>query len=94
MAAMSNEDHGLIDNWLRHIKDIYRLHQAVLDGVNSDKEKADLLCELNIKEQVNNVCQTSIVQGAWKSGQSLSVHGLIYGLEDGLLKDLNICRTE
>jgi len=94
IAALSNEGHGLIDNWLKHIKDVYRLYKAEIEELKTDKEKSDLLCELNIKEQVENVCETSIVQRAWKAGQSLSVHGWIYGIEDGILKDLKICRTE
>ena len=90
LAALSKEEHGLIDNWLRHIKDVYRLHQIEIDKLKSDKEKADLLCELNIKEQVKHVTETSIVQNAWKTGQSLTVNGFIYNLEDGMLKDLNL----
>jgi carbonic anhydrase len=92
-AALQNRDHGLIDNWLRNIKDIYRLHQERIDLLQSESEKIDLLCELNVIEQVENVCQTTIVQRAWKSGQELAVHGWIYGIEDGILKDLNVCMT-
>ena len=92
-AALDNQDHGLIDNWLRHIKDIYRCHQESIDALPTDKQKLDLLCELNIVEQVANVCHTTIVQNAWKSGQDLTVHGWIYSIEDGILHDLNVCVT-
>jgi carbonic anhydrase len=94
ISALNNEEHGLIDNWLNHVKDVHRLHQHEMDRLKSDKEKADSLCELNVKEQVTNVCQTSIVQHAWNAGQALSVHGWIYAIEDGRLKDLKVCRTE
>jgi len=92
-AAMENEGHGLIDNWLRHIKDVYRYHQDKIDALQNKHEKYCLLCELNIIEQVANICHTTIVQNAWKSGQELAIHGWIYSLEDGLLKDLNVCVT-
>ncbi|MFH2138040.1 MAG: carbonate dehydratase [Candidatus Omnitrophota bacterium] len=92
-AAMENKGHGLIDNWLRNIKDIYRYHQAKIDSLKSKKEKINLLCELNVIEQVANICHTTIVQNAWKSGQKLAVHGWIYSIEDGILKDLNACIT-
>ena len=92
-AAMENKGHGLIDNWLRNIKDIYRYHQAKVDACKSKKEKINLLCELNVIEQVANICHTTIVQNAWKSGQKVAVHGWIYGIEDGILKDLNVCVT-
>lgn len=92
-AAMENKEHGLIDNWLRHIKDVYRLHQTKIDALQSEIDKINLLCELNVIEQVANVCHTSIVQSAWKSGQELAVHGWIYSIEDGILKDLKVCIT-
>ena len=92
-AAMDDKEHGLIDNWLRHIKDVYRYHQKELDLINDDKKKLHKLCEFNVIEQVSNICNTTIVQGAWKSGQKLAVHGWIYNLEDGLLRDLNVCVT-
>ncbi len=91
-AALGNAEHGLIDNWLRHIKDVLRIHREKFRGL-SDKEKSDLLCELNVTEQVANVCHTTIVQNAWKEGRSLTVHGWIYSIEDGILKDLNVCVT-
>jgi carbonic anhydrase len=92
-AALENREHGLIDNWLRNIKDTYRLYQARLDALQNEKEKIKLLCELNVIEQVANVCHTTIVQGAWKSGQEVAVHGWVYSIEDGILKDLNVCTT-
>ena len=92
-AAMGNDEHGLIDNWLRHIKDIYRLYQKRLDSIKDEQKKTDLLCELNVIEQVANVCHTTIVQNAWKSGQDLTIHGWIYGIEDGILNDLDVCIT-
>jgi len=92
-AALENKDHGLIDNWLRNIKDVYRYHQEKIDALESEKDKTNLLCEFNVIEQVSNVCQTTIVQNAWKAGQKLSVHGWIYNIEDGILKDLDVCFT-
>jgi carbonic anhydrase len=92
-AAMENCGHGLIDNWLRHIKDVYRFHQKQIDALVDEKDKLDLLCELNVIEQVANVCHTTIVQQAWASGQELAVHGWIYRVNDGILKDLNVCTT-
>lgn len=91
-AAMENKEHGLIDNWLCHIKDVSRLNAEQLAGLNQH-EKFDLLCELNVKEQVVNVCNTTIVQKAWKKGAELSVHGWIYNIENGILKDLDACIT-
>lgn len=89
-AAMDNSEHGFIDNWLRNIKDIYRYYQAKIDALQNEKEKFDLMCELNVFEQVANICHTTFVQNAWKTGQELAVHGWIYSLEDGILKDLNV----
>ena len=87
MAAMDDKDHGLIDNWLRHIRDVDRLNSRKLEGL-SKQERLDTLCELNVKEQVTNVCNTPVVQKAWKQGQSLHIHGWIYKISNGLLKDL------
>lgn len=92
-AAWENQEHGLIDNWLRNIKDVQRFHQVELNKLPTEAEKVARLCELNVIEQVVNVCQTTIVQGAWKAKRELAVHGWIYGIEDGILKDLNICIT-
>jgi carbonic anhydrase len=92
-AAMQNREFGLIDNWLRHLKDIYQMHEATLNAIPDETERFNRFCELNVIEQVHHVCHTTIVQGAWRRGQPLSVHGWIYGIGDGLLKDLNICIT-
>lgn len=90
-AAMENEEHGLIDNWLRQIKDIYQRYEAKLTPLKDNHEKLNLLCELTVFEQVSNVCHTTIVQNAWRRGQALTAHGWIYDIRDGILKDLNIC---
>ncbi|WP_111636707.1 carbonate dehydratase [Marinomonas shanghaiensis] len=87
-AAMGTEEHGMIDNWLRHIKDVYRLHREELDGIENEHARFDRMCELNVVEQVANVCQSSIVQNAWKIGQELHVHGWCYSIEDGHITDL------
>ncbi len=89
-AAYENSRFGLIDNWLRHVQDIIGKHHDLLDKLNDDHSKLRLLCELNVIEQACNVCQTTIVQQAWEKGQKLVVNGLIYGLEDGRLNDLDI----
>jgi len=89
-AALGSERHGLIDNWLRNIKDVYAMHRDNLHAL-PDGERADRLCELNVATQVANVCHTTVVQEAWAAGQKLSIHGWIYGLKDGLLKDLDLC---
>ena len=92
-AAMDNQEHGMIDNWLRHIKDVYRYHRTRIESFDSDVSKFNQLCELNVVEQVANVCHTTIVQNAWKLGQELAVHGWIYAIDTGLLNDLDACIT-
>jgi len=92
-AAMDNQEHGLIDNWLRNIKDVYRFYEGEINAQADERERFDLLCELNVVEQVANVCHTTIVQNAWRSGQELTVHGWIYSIDDGILKDLDVCMT-
>jgi carbonic anhydrase len=92
-AAIENQEHGLIDNWLRHIKDVYRFNREKIDSAATMDEKINLLCELNVVEQVYNVCHTTIVQNAWESGQPLAVHGWIYSIEDGILRNLDVCIT-
>jgi carbonic anhydrase len=89
-AACGSQQFGLIDNWLRNIKDVYRSYKAELDAIADPHARADRLCELNVIEQVKNVCHTTIVQNAWASGHPLSIHGVIYGLKDGLLRDLAV----
>jgi carbonic anhydrase len=88
-AAMNNAQLGLIDNWLRHVQDVVSKHEEVLSTLDEDK-RLDRLCELNVIEQVLSVGRTTIVQSAWQRGQELVVHGWIYGLEDGLLRDLGV----
>ena len=89
-AALRDERHGLVDNWLRHVQDVRLRHQAQLDELLTEGERDDRLCELNVVEQVVNVAQTTVVRDAWALGRALSVHGWIYGLNDGLLRDLGI----
>lgn len=89
-AALENENHGLIDNWLRHIRDVYRFHAEQLDAIADPIARKERLCELNVIEQVGNVCSTTMVSNAWQAGQELHVHGWIYRLEDGLLRDLGV----
>jgi carbonic anhydrase len=86
-AAMEDRDHGLIENWLRHIKDVSRFNADRLRDLN-EHQRFDALCELNVIEQVNNVCNTPIVQKTWSEGGDLSVHGWIYNIENGLLRDM------
>lgn len=88
-AAYEGKDLGLIDNWLGHIKDVYRLHQREIDAQTTEKDKLNLLCEKNVIEQVANVCHTTIVQRAWREKMDLTVHGWIYSIENGLLKALD-----
>ena len=92
-AAMQNREFGLIDNWLRHLKDVYQRHNDTLCTISDDQQCFDRFCELNVIEQVRHVCHTTIVQGAWRRGQDLHVHGWIYGVGDGLLKDLHVTVT-
>jgi carbonic anhydrase len=85
-AALENHALGLIDNWLRHLRDVRQKHIDVLNRITDDEQRLDLLCELNVVEQVQNVCSTTIVQQAWQNGQELSVHGWIYGLHNGRIQ--------
>lgn len=89
-AAMGNNSIGIIDNWIRHIKDVYRFHQDELDAIENEKERFNKFVEINVKEQVMNLAKTSIVQNAWKNGQELSLHGWVYGLNDGYVTDLGV----
>ena len=89
-AAMDNLQFGLIDNWLRHVQDVIQEYEELLSNLKNDDERLNRLCELNVIEQVLNVGRTTIVQGAWQRGQELVVHGWIYGLENGLLRDLGV----
>lgn len=87
-AALTNKKHGFIDNWLSNIKDVYLKHEAKFKSIKNEQERSNLMCELNVIEQVSNVCRTTTVQDAWDRGQDLSVHGWCYGLENGLITDL------
>ncbi|MEA3162477.1 MAG: carbonic anhydrase [Verrucomicrobiota bacterium] len=89
MAALLNRRFGLIDNWLRHIQDVRLKHAELLDSL-PEARRPDSLCELNVIEQVVNACQTTVVREAWERGQKLSVHGWVYALNDGLIRDLQI----
>jgi len=91
IASIEDRAHGLVDNWLRHIRDIYQRNQDALGQIKDRKQMLDRLCELNVIEQVINLANTTIVQDAWNRGQPVTVHGWIYDLSDGLLRDLNVC---
>lgn len=90
-AAVCNEKHGLIDNWLLHIQDVQHKHQHFLNKLTDEKQLHDFMCELNVIEQVVNVCRTNSILEAWGRDQPLSVHGWVYGLNDGLLRNLIDC---
>lgn len=89
-AAMGSDSIGIIDNWIRHIKDVYRFNQEELDSITDEKTRFNRFVELNVKEQVIDLAKTSIVQSAWKSGQKLSIHGWVYGLNSGYVTDLDV----
>ena len=93
LAALRDTKLGLIDNWLRHIQDVGGKHQARLAALADEVQRHERLCELNVIEQVANVSQTTVVRDAWNRGQTLAVHGWIYGMKDGLLCDLGMCVT-
>jgi carbonic anhydrase len=90
-AALRCDRIGLADNWLRHVQDVAEKHAACVHAVKGEPERTNVLCELNVIEQVGNVCQTTIVRDAWERGQALTVHGWIYGLKDGLIRSLGLC---
>jgi carbonic anhydrase len=89
-AAMGNDSIGIIDNWIRHIKDVYRLHESYLNSIEDQTERFNTFVEVNVKEQVYDLSKTSIVQGAWRNGQDLTVHGWVYGLNSGYVTDLQV----
>lgn len=89
-AAMKNQSIGLIDNWIRHIKDVYRYHREELDSIKNETERFDRFVELNVKEQVFDLAKTSIVQNAWNIKQELHLHGVVYGVGSGVIKDLDV----
>lgn len=90
-AALRNSRLGLIDNWLRHVQDVRDKHRDLLQAVDGGELKTDRLCELNVIEQAVNVCETTVIREAWDRGQSVEVHGWIYGLTDGLIRDMGMC---
>ena len=89
-AAMGNSHIGIIDNWIRHIKDVYRFHNEELNGIEDEEKRFDRFVELNVVEQVLDLAKTSIVQNAWRNEQPLHLHGWVYAIHDGLVKDLDI----
>ncbi|NJW52855.1 carbonate dehydratase [Salinimicrobium oceani] len=89
-AAMMNQSIGLIDNWIRHIKDVYRFHKEELDAIENEKERFDRFVELNVREQVYDLAKTSIVQNAWNNKQPLYLHGVVYGVGSGIIQDLGV----
>lgn len=89
-AAMGNQSIGVIDNWIRHIKDVYRLHKKELDSIDDEDKRFDTFVELNVKEQVFDLAKTSIVQTAWRNNQELTLHGWAYGVGSGVVNDLNV----
>lgn len=90
-SAIGQKSLGLIDNWLRHIRDIYLRERAQFVGIEREKDIVNRLCELNVRQQTINVCNTTVIQDAWRRGGEVSVHGWIYDISDGMLKDLDIC---
>lgn len=92
-ASLLNEGFGLISNWLRHVQDVRDRHQEVLDALPTVEDRIDRLCELNVVEQVSHVCQNNIVLEAWRRGQQLTVHGFVYDVADGLLRDMGLAIT-
>ena len=93
LAALRDDKLGLVDNWLRHVQDVKNKHRIEMERLQGEAERHRRLCELNVIEQVSNVCETTIARDAWERGQPLAVHGWIYGIEDGLLRDLDITVT-
>lgn len=93
-AAVERQEFGLIDNWLRKIKDVYSANKDALDAEPDMEKRLNLLCEINVRQQVLNICHTSIVQNAWREGRELAIHGWIYAIADGLLKDLGFTITD
>lgn len=93
-ASLDKQDHGFIEGWLEHIREVYRDNKVIIDAAGSKQEREDILCESNVRRQVENVCRTPMVKKAWSDGQDLSVHGWIYSLKDGLIKDLEVTVTK
>ena len=89
-AALENKQVGIIDNWLRHIKDVYRLHKTEIDSIQDPELKSRRMVEVNVQEQVFDLSKTSIIQNAWAQNQSVQIHGIVYDVSNGILKDLNL----
>jgi carbonic anhydrase len=89
-AALENKQVGIIDNWLRHIKDVYRLHKAEIDAIQDIEQKSRRMVEINVQEQVFDLSKTSIIQNAWAQNQTVYIHGIVYDVANGILKDLNL----
>lgn len=89
-AALTSKKFGIIDNWLRHIKDVYRMHKEEIDALQSEDEKQRRMVELNVQEQVFDLAKTSIIQQSWANGKFLQVHGIVYDIANGILKDLGV----
>ena len=89
-AAMTNNSYGIIDNWIRHIKDVYRFHKDELENISDEEERFNHFVELNVQEQVKDLAKTAIVQNAWNKGQDLHLHGWVYGVGSGIIKDLEV----
>ena len=92
-AVMDDRELGLADNWLGHVRDVKERHKAELDRIDEEEKRYDRLCELNVLDQALNVCKSTVVRAAWKRGQDLTVHGWIYDLKDGLIRDLGFCAS-
>jgi carbonic anhydrase len=88
---MDGQQLGLADNWLGHVRDVKQRHKGTLDRIEDYEKRYDRLCELNVVEQAMNVCKSTVVRGAWQRSQDLTIHGWIYSLKDGLIRDLNFC---
>lgn len=89
LAAMDTKEYGLVDNWIRHIKDVYRLHRHELNNIADEKERANRFVELNVIEQVSDLSKTSIIKNAWKNGKDTQIHGWVYDIHNGLIKELD-----
>ncbi len=93
-TAMNKQKVGFVDNWLRNIKDVYVLHREEIDAIPDNAKRENRMCELNVVEQVRNVCHTTFVQEAWERGQDLTVHGWVYSLRNGRIKDLKVSHSD
>ena len=90
-AVMEKQQLGLVDNWVGHVRDVKERHRDALNAIDDKEKRCDRLCELNVIEQATNVCRSTVVRGAWRRAQDITVHGWIYDLKDGLIRDLDFC---